>query len=77
MSPTMTALQQQFEDLARAANMANDAGLKDLAGRLDRMARTANARCSNYELRYLRNFTTNSKGLTWRDVPTTLTRPNF
>lgn len=74
---SMSALEQAFVDLADAANLANEAGLKALAGRLDRMARTANARCTNYNTRYLRHFTSSSKMLTWRDCPTTLLKPNF
>jgi hypothetical protein len=70
--------EDEFFDVANAANRAQDAGDRELARRLDKLARKMNAALSarnTYNLVGNLGRSLRSKILNWKDVPTTLLKP--
>lgn len=71
MASIMKATEQDFADLAAAANLAKDSGDAELAHRLDILARKANASCTNKKFP-VAPFLHGASGITWQQVPSCL-----
>lgn len=71
MAAIMKATEQDFTDLATAAQLAKDSGDQKLADRLDILARKANANITNTKFP-VNPFLSGAKGISWRQVPSCL-----
>lgn len=70
MAAIMKATEQDFTDLAEAAQLALDSGDRELAMRLDILARKANANISNRKFAPIKRLC-RGNNISWREVPST------
>lgn len=71
MAVITRATEQDFTDLSDAVYLAQQSGNAALALRLDKIARQANASCTNSKFAWGFKFGT-CKPITWKQVPSTL-----